>query len=1023
MQSQDSLIFSTERNLLVGEMSLDPLTMPLVNQPLLETSTEIVISELENNSKKLGNSKPTVNKNEPSENSYKLNRNSNYTQKDKFNGINQKTIVTQSMPSSSQKEEQELYEDVIKTDTRSLAPQSEKPTVYNQTQTLKGTEVKSDRNSDDLLVMQLKFDSNSGTQATDSSSSGKNKGELRNGATFKNVGAPYDNVVNFDGVDDYIQVKDSTSINQGTFAKRTISLRFKVDNKNISNRKQVLYEEGGAARGLNIYIYNGSLYVGGWNNPTSESNWKGTYLNTNAIASNKWHQVTLVLDAQADKKTLQAGAFKAYLDGKKFGTGEGSQLWNHADNIGIGSVNEMTQFHDKDTKGTGTNSLKGSIDDVRVYNRALSDKEISDLANLSPKPTDNSTDPDPDKSGTPIANADKIATEQDTKITVSAKDLLANDSDPDGNSLTIESVDNSTNGVVSLDSTGNVVFEPSKDFTGDASFEYTINDGTGGKATATVTVSVTTPETTPTLSNAYRIGTNLNDISDYSPQIPFIDIFKASRAWIPQSKSIWDTKEASSLDLDENGWVKSLPAEEDPAKYTSVATLMNHGLVGGRYQGGQYVVLYEGEGTLSYEWDAKKDVKASSPGRDVINVNPSKQGILMKLLETDPNNTGDYVRNIRVVPIQYENTYQSEIFNPEFIKRVKDFDSYRFMDWMNTNNSSQKEWSDRPKAEDARYSQYGVSVETMVKLANKTGNDPWFTMPHQATDEYVTNFASYVKENLNPNLKPYVEYTNEAWNGVFAQSNWIEKQSQGLVSYSNSNNNNGLVKRINGYSKRTTEIMQIWDEVYGADKEKVIGVMSAQAGNSYIAEQALSYDWTNQPKSNEEYGIDALAIAPYFGYYLGSAKYESALTDWTKQSDGGLNKLFDEITKGGVLKGGPKGGALQESFQAMQKHADIAEKEGLQLLAYEGGQHLAGIGGVGNNTAIVNLFVAANRDPRMGEIYQDYFKKWFEIGGDLFANFADITQPGKYGSWGVLESVYQTSSPKYDAVMNLIQSS
>jgi hypothetical protein len=1022
MQSQDSLFFSNEKTLIVGEMSLDPLTMPLGKNPVLQSLNKTVNSEFQTDSKKVGNSKSFVDNNEPSENSSEFNRNNNYTQKDKFNGINQKTIVTQSMPSSSQKEEQELYEDVIKTDTRSLTPQSGKPTVYSQTPSIKGTEVNSARNADERLVMQLKFDSNSGTQATDSSSSGKNTGELRNGASLKNIGAPYNNVVNFDGVDDYIQVKDSTSINLGTFAKRSISLRFKVDNKNLSNRKQVLYEEGGAARGLNIYIYNGSLYVGGWNNPTSESNWKGTYLKTDAIASNKWHQVTLVLDAQADNKKLQAGAFKAYLDAKKIGTGEGSQLWKHADNIGIGSINEMTQFHDKDTKGTGTNSLKGSIDDVRIYNRALSDKEISDLANLSPKPTDNSTDPDPDKSGTPVANADKIETEQDTEITVVAKDLLANDSDPDGDSLTIESVDNSTNGVVSLDSNGNVVFEPSKDFIGDASFEYTINDGSGGKATATVTVSVITPETTPTPAKAYRIGTNLAGVNDYSPQIPFIDIFKASRAWITQSKNTWDTQEADKLNLDENGWIKSLPPVEDPAKYTTVATLLNHALPGERYQGGQYVVLYEGEGKLTYEWDAKKDVQLSTPGRDVIDVNPSDQGILMKLLETDPNNTGNYLRNIRVVPIEYENTYQSEIFNPEFIERVKDFDAYRFMDWMRTNNSKQKEWSDRPTADDARYSQYGVSVETMVEFANRTGNDPWFTMPHQATDEYVTNFASYVKDNLNPNLTPYVEYTNEAWNGVFAQSNWIEKQSQGLISYSNTNNN-GQIKKINGYSKRTTEIMQIWDRVYGADKEKVIGVMSGQAANSFIAEQALAYDWTNQPKTNEEYGIDAIAIGPYFGYYIGSPKYESTLASWTKESDGGLNKLFDEITKGGLLSGGPKDGALQKAYRDIQQHAEIAEQEDLQLIAYESGQHLAGIGNVGNNKAIVNLFTKANRDPRMGEIYQDYFKKWFELGGDLIANFTDISQPGKSGAWGILESVYQTSSPKYDAVMNLIQSS
>lgn len=35
-------------------------------------------------------------------------------------------------------------------------------------------------------------------------------------------------------------------------------------------------------------------------------------------------------------------------------------------------------------------------------------------------------------------------------------------------------------------------------------------------------------------------------------------------------------------------------------------------------------------------------------------------------------------------------------------------------------------------------------------------------------------------------------------------------------------------------------------------------------------------------------------------------------------------------------------------------------------------------------------------------------------------NFSDIGTPSKWGSWGALESVYQTGSPKYDAIMDLI---
>ncbi|MEB3885641.1 Ig-like domain-containing protein, partial [Lyngbya sp. CCY1209] len=66
--------------------------------------------------------------------------------------------------------------------------------------------------------------------------------------------------------------------------------------------------------------------------------------------------------------------------------------------------------------------------------------------------------------------------------------LLGNDTDPENDTLSIESVSNPSNGTVELDADGNVIFTPESGFTGDATFEYTINDGNGGTDTATVTV-------------------------------------------------------------------------------------------------------------------------------------------------------------------------------------------------------------------------------------------------------------------------------------------------------------------------------------------------------------------------------------------------------------------------------------------------------------------------------------------------------------------------------------------------------
>ncbi len=514
-----------------------------------------------------------------------------------------------------------------------------------------------------------------------------------------------------------------------------------------------------------------------------------------------------------------------------------------------------------------------------------------------------------------------------------------------------------------------------------------------------------------------NIGTNLNGISDWSTQLPFIDGFRSSRPWLPQQPGVWHTNESDQLDLDANGWVKSLPNPEDGVEYVQVGTLLFREIEG-NYPGGEYVILYEGKGTIEYDLDATRDPTASSPGRDVIRVNPSESGIYLKITETDPNQTGNYLRNIRVVPTAFEQSYQTVLFNPTFLEKIQPFAAFRFMDWMKTNNSTQQEWRNRPTLEDATWSQAGAPVEIMVELANRTDSDPWFTIPHQATDEYVINFATYVRDHLDPNLKVYVEYSNEVWNPQFEQAQWVQQQAKQQWGQGN------FGKGLEWFGKRTTEITRLWDEVFGPDKERVIGVMGAQAANPWTAQKALNYKaWAEPPLSHADYGIDAIAIAPYFGGGLGKPAHEAEVESWTADADGGLGKLFDELTRGGVLPDGPPGGALQQAYQNMQNYVELAEQEQLQLLAYEGGQHLVGRGGVENNEAITKLFIEANRDPKMGEIYREYLSQWQELGGGLFMNFSDIAQPRKWGSWGALEYVNQESSPKYDALSNLIYSS
>jgi len=102
----------------------------------------------------------------------------------------------------------------------------------------------------------------------------------------------------------------------------------------------------------------------------------------------------------------------------------------------------------------------------------------------------------------PVANPDSATTAQNTAVTIAASTLLANDTDANGDSLSLTGVSNGVNGSVTF-SNGNVIFTPRTNFTGNASFDYSISDGRlGGTSSANVSVAV----------GGTQIGTSGSDI-------------------------------------------------------------------------------------------------------------------------------------------------------------------------------------------------------------------------------------------------------------------------------------------------------------------------------------------------------------------------------------------------------------------------------------------------------------------------------------------------------------------------------
>jgi hypothetical protein len=327
----------------------------------------------------------------------------------------------------------------------------------------------------------------------------------------------------------------------------------------------------------------------------------------------------------------------------------------------------------------------------------------------------------------------------------------------------------------------------------------------------------------------------------------------------------------------------------------------------------------------------------------------------------------------------------TEEFAPEFLSLLKGFGTVRFMKWgVSEANPSSVTWATRNVGGGGTYlGNDGVPVETMVDLANQAGVDPWFSIPWNADNDYITQFATYVRDHLAPGRKAYVEVSNEVWNGgypVYAQAK-AEALAEGLVNADNASQPGGAGER---YSEKTKQVMAIWSSVFSGQTSRIVRVFAFQHGNSYWSDKLLAYMNTYQ-------SVDALATSPYFGV---DQDYSTMTPD---QIFAALPANMTTILNQGV-----------------QQKA-VAAKYSLRYVTYEAGQSLV----MPSNSTLLDQ---VEHDPRMHDLYKTFISSWQSQIGDLLTLFALTGNTQNSGSWGLVDYGGEpyTSTPKMQAAQEFL---
>jgi len=501
---------------------------------------------------------------------------------------------------------------------------------------------------------------------------------------------------------------------------------------------------------------------------------------------------------------------------------------------------------------------------------------------------------------------------------------------------------------------------------------------------------------TPEDPNANHFGINLQNVSYYAPDWLFADAVKAS--------SFRTTSGSGTLATDAVGW----PTQDFQIIFFS------DGVYGGA--AGVYHLSFAGQATVAgsftlsnQSYDAttnttSADAAYGGSGNGYLNFTSTKR--------TAASAAGSGLTDVRLYKPGYG---AGDTFTTPVKSLIAKFAVIRFMDFTATNWSQQVEWSDRTlpthpsqQIDDPAYGWEGrgAAWEYAIALANETKKDMWINIPVKASDDYVKKLATLIRDGgngfapLDPSLRIYVEYSNELWNGGFAQTNTNHDLAVAEVAaggspldYDHINDTGGWTYAWRRIAKRGAEISGIFRSVFGDAQmmtrvRPVLEWQQDQGQGTPMAELTFLDAYYNN--GDGQHVATPHPPSWYFWGGGGSGYYypdnSGTLTSTTIWSSDTMD--------------------VGKFATVCQSDVDWTIAYGLRRVAYEGGPSFDK---GGPSDAVKD---AAWSDPKMTQTFVDHHNAWSANGGDLLVYFQST---GDF-QWGFTHDLAALDSPKLKAI-------
>jgi hypothetical protein len=509
-------------------------------------------------------------------------------------------------------------------------------------------------------------------------------------------------------------------------------------------------------------------------------------------------------------------------------------------------------------------------------------------------------------------------------------------------------------------------------------------------------------------------GINLGGIGAYSDNFMLINWMKGADAWVFGDGSAERRPSEGELDIDANGWLKSLPVKDgttEPAKaYVFYTQAMKPTT---------FIMEWKGEGDIQ----PFTDYKVIGPNKIKVTFNPDyddigpdgqpirkDDGFGFLINTTDPNKTGNYIRDIKIYEAKYADLIEhGESYNPKWFNKIDDFRVLRTHGSQDTNFTSVTDWSQTIESKDsALWSRtgQGVPYEVLVDIANDAKSDLWITIPHTANDDYIRKAATYIKDNLSKDLRVYVEYSNEYWTEIFFQHKYFNnlgKEKFGDAPFANAQ----------AYAVKAANVADIFSDVFGkADDARLYPVLTVPASADAAEIEAVLNAPANVAiggKKPIDSNFKHLATDGYFAWFTPFGPMEERIKKWIKQPDQGFDEARDYLIA-----------QIRDEFpEKWARVKSIADKYELSMGVYEGGALLQNTVNDDNpNPVYTDYNHRFYQSKEMAEVYKAALQEWQKIGGQAFAWFADVGRAGFYGDYGLWNGPDFKPEPRTNAIID-----